>query len=100
MLCFLYTECFEDFSSGLYWEVAFDGDTVSKPCRDVDERFRYQIVHTSSLVINLQSISVTYCFIPEVIVVEISIEDSVIPTCPSCVGYIPNSLRQAWLCQH
>ena len=59
-----------------------------------------KIVHTSSLVIDLQSISVTYCFIPEVIVVEISIEDSVIPTCPSCVGYIPNSLRQARLCQH
>ena len=35
------TECLEDFSGGFFWDVAFDGDTVAKPCRAVDERFRY-----------------------------------------------------------
>ena len=35
------TECLEDFSGGVFWDVAFDGDTVAKPCRAVDERFRY-----------------------------------------------------------
>ena len=34
-------ECLEDFTGGLFWEVAFDGDEVSKPCRAIDERFRY-----------------------------------------------------------
>jgi hypothetical protein len=32
-------KCLEDFSGGVFWDVAFDGDTVAKPCRAVDERF-------------------------------------------------------------
>ena len=35
------SECLEDIAGGVFWEVAFDGDTVAKPCRTVDERFRY-----------------------------------------------------------
>ena len=34
------TVCPEDFSGGLFWEVAYDGDTLAKPCRDVDQIFR------------------------------------------------------------
>ena len=33
------TVCPEDFA-GLFWEVAYDGDVLAKPCRDVDQRFR------------------------------------------------------------
>ena len=32
--------CLEGFAGGIYWGVAFDGETVAKPCRDVDKRFR------------------------------------------------------------
>ena len=38
--CLLITGCLEDLSGGLFWSTAFDGDTVSRPCRDVDESFR------------------------------------------------------------
>ena len=27
---------------GLFWNVAFDGDIVSRPCRDIDSIFRYE----------------------------------------------------------
>ena len=40
-LILFFTECFEDFTRGLFWSVAYDGDTVAKPCRNVDERFRF-----------------------------------------------------------
>ena len=36
-----HTECPENFAGGLYWEVAFEGDTVTQPCRDIDSIFRY-----------------------------------------------------------
>ena len=39
-MLFCFSECLEEFSGGLFWEVAFDGDTVARPCRDIDDRFR------------------------------------------------------------
>ena len=35
-------ECLEDFVGGLFWNVAFDGDIVSRPCRNIDSIFRYE----------------------------------------------------------
>ena len=37
-------ECFEDFSGGLLWEIAFDEDTIAKPCRDIDNSFRFVLM--------------------------------------------------------
>ena len=38
-------ECFEDFSGGLFWEIAFDEDTIAKPCQDIDNSFRFVLIH-------------------------------------------------------
>ena len=41
ILTFLSVECLEDFTGGLFWEVAFEGDTIAKPCTAIDNSFRY-----------------------------------------------------------
>jgi hypothetical protein len=32
-------KCLGDFAGGLFWEVAFDGDTVTRPCKAIDDSF-------------------------------------------------------------
>ena len=36
---------------GLFWNVAFDGDIVSRPCRNIDSIFRYEHYYNTYYII-------------------------------------------------